>query len=80
MKIKAIFTDNKTKCDIAVDPETTMEKLIDMYYLKNNIQTKNKYFLCGGKNILIDCPKSKIKEFNVLLDDNELPILVRELD
>ena len=80
MKIKAIFIDNKTKCEINVDPETTMEKIIDMFYLKNKIQTKNKYFLCGGKNILIDCPKSKIKEFNMCTDDNVLQILVREFD
>ena len=55
-----------------------MKNLIDRYYAENNIKIKNRLFLCGGKNILIDGINSKIKEFNKFNDDNIVTITVIE--
>ena len=79
-KIKVIFNDNKNRYEIYIDPETTMEELIAVYYSENNIKIKNKLFLCGGKNILIESIKEKIKEFNKHNDENEVTISVSEID
>ena len=76
--ITVIFDDNRTKYKINAEPEATMKNLIDRYYAENNIKIKNRLFLCGGKNILIDGINSKIKEFNKFNDDNIVTITVIE--
>ena len=72
--IKVIFNDNKNISEIYADPEATMEEIIKVYIEKNKIKHKL-FFLCNGKNILIESKNEKIKKFNKF-DENKVIISV----
>ena len=72
--IKVIFNDNKNISEIYADPEATIEEIIKVYIEKNKIKHKL-FFLCNGKNILIESKNEKIKKF-IKFDENKVIISV----